>query len=260
MSAIALPQPNFWVPKFEPWRLLRPLRMDGQFFPRQRLHLDGGDLPSNIGASAVPVSFSFIDEVSTTSNQTTYSWTSRSLGTAASDRIIVVEVGAGGGTDYAVISSGSIGGETATTVSGAAIGRNCFAGLMYASVPTGGTGTISITFSGSKGRCYISWWALYGADTTHTDADEKTSETFANSINLTNLTVPSGGAAFFSFQGTTGAAGTWSGATERTDSSHESSNRHSSADTDIEGTNTVTFTMGSSSDERTIAGLAFGPA
>ncbi len=44
--------PKFWLPKFEPWRLLRPLKMfDGQFFPYQPLQFMDGLLAPIIGIS-----------------------------------------------------------------------------------------------------------------------------------------------------------------------------------------------------------------
>jgi len=48
MSALALPRP--WLLGFDPWRLLRPLQLDGQFAPGQRMQFEGaGDTEIHSG-------------------------------------------------------------------------------------------------------------------------------------------------------------------------------------------------------------------
>lgn len=57
MTALALPRPKkLWLPKFEPWRLLKPLKLDGQFAPSQYLQFLNGLLGLVEGHGGGPVS------------------------------------------------------------------------------------------------------------------------------------------------------------------------------------------------------------
>lgn len=52
-----LVRPKFWLPTFDPWRLLKPLFMDGQWFPKQEMQFEGDGIP--IGGFDPPGSQSF---------------------------------------------------------------------------------------------------------------------------------------------------------------------------------------------------------
>lgn len=109
--------------------------------------------------------FAFLQKATDTSGQTTYSFTSQNLGTADLDRYIIVSVLArSSGTGARSISSCSIGGVSAeVAVLRQTIATNSnTAALIIAKVPTGTSGTISITFSGAMVRCGIAAYRAVG--------------------------------------------------------------------------------------------------
>ena len=93
--------------------------------------------------------------------QTTYTFASQAIGTAASTRVVIV---CGGTRNSAqMISSMTIGGISATKAISAA-GASSFnsAEIWYAVVPTGTTATISLTLGSSAPRYAISVYAANG--------------------------------------------------------------------------------------------------
>ena len=64
MTALAIHRSGFWLPRFEPWRLLKPLRMDGQFQPYQPIQFEGGQqgmVPGYGASSPPPTTLTFVD-------------------------------------------------------------------------------------------------------------------------------------------------------------------------------------------------------
>jgi len=84
-----------------------------------------------------------------TNNLTTYTFNNVGLGTANTNRMVVVVV-----QTQATVSSVTIAGTTATLIGTTA----CF--LAYANVPTGTTGTVVVTHTASTSRCYIDCFAI----------------------------------------------------------------------------------------------------
>lgn len=77
MSAVAIPGighnggPRLRLPKFEPWRLLRPLKMfDGQFYPFQPLQFMDGSLAPPPGFVSGVSSLTFVDDGNSTNTAT----------------------------------------------------------------------------------------------------------------------------------------------------------------------------------------------
>lgn len=99
-----------------------------------------------------------------TDDATSYTFSSVSFGAAASNRSIVVGIGAGRSSSGARnINSVTIGGVTATIAaeqdSPAATGSNV-AGIAFAKVPTDTSGDIVVTFNGTMARCGIGVWSV----------------------------------------------------------------------------------------------------
>lgn len=106
-----------------------------------------------------------------------FSFTSQAIGDAASDRLVVVAVEVfTSGTNFA-INGVTVAGVTAAQVSNATRAESggtlkVRTELWQASVPTGTSGTIAVTFAGSVSECMVANYALYGlSSTTRADAD-----------------------------------------------------------------------------------------
>lgn len=101
--------------------------------------------------------YEYLDAKNDGTDLTTYSFAAVNFGTATADRLIVVNTGIGAAFDR-TISSATIGGVAATLVSNNS-GR---VHIISAVVPTGTSGTVSITFSGAAVRCGINAHAIKG--------------------------------------------------------------------------------------------------
>lgn len=123
-----------------------------------KLNAASGLLPAN--------SYAYEATYSSTSSATTYTFNSCDIGTAASNRVVVVTVHASGN----LFSSGSI---TSVTIAGTAATQavqspfnNNFtrSAVFYLPVATGTTATIVVNLTGGQtaARCVISTYSLYG--------------------------------------------------------------------------------------------------
>jgi len=133
------------------------------------------------GAGGI-TAFSFLSGYQDTSNATTYTYSSIDLGDADSARYIYVTFGHRSGGSGQTIASASIGGQTATIevqqYSGS--GDNC--GIFSAHVPSGTTGDIVITLSGSAVRSGIGVYRVLGSPTTKDSGGD--SDIASTSVNL----------------------------------------------------------------------------
>lgn len=99
-----------------------------------------------------------------TSNTTSYTFSSKDLGTPAVNRKVIVGVFIPDDGD--VTSTGvTIGGVTAVNVEQTSIGSS-YGGLFYADVPSGATGDIVVTPDASALGCHIGYWVAYMSDVT----------------------------------------------------------------------------------------------
>jgi len=139
-----------------------------------------------------------------------YTFSSQALGSAASDRYVIVSVGLG--ANSATVSSMTIGGVSATSVV-AASGGHHNASMWIANVPTGTTGDVVLTLSGSSDRATIGVWASYGlASTTAHDTGSSTARPATDT-----LTTLAGGFAVGYCCNQDGGTVSWTNATERFD-------------------------------------------
>jgi len=160
------------------------------------------------------VTGSFASSGVSTADLSAYTFSGVALGTAATNRHIVVAA-ATGTASAADVSSLTVGGVSASLVVRASGSDHTRSELWIASVPSGTTGDIVITWSGTKDRCGYAAWAMYGASAsasdTATDADTTPSQT---------IDVPAGGYLIAAFSGNgSGAArtATWTGPSENYD-------------------------------------------
>ncbi len=93
---------------------------------------------------------------------TTYTFTNKAIGTAATGRRIIVGVSSGAGSS-ATISSLTIGGNAATQVAflDGTVSLSMISAIYILQVDTGTTATIVVTFSGSRSSCGVGVWAAY---------------------------------------------------------------------------------------------------
>lgn len=118
-----------------------------------------------------PLTLTYTDTAVSTSDLTTYTFSTRSIGTAASGRRIIVA--AGGGTDTGsapAISSISVGGNATTSIVSNRI-ATASAALRYVDLSTGTTADIVVTFGSAVLRCGIGIWALYNGVGTSVSSD-----------------------------------------------------------------------------------------
>lgn len=173
------------------------------------------------GAAAATFSLSFVDNQQEASGLTTISYSACANGVStcnfgATDpnRIIVVCAGARMTTVNA-ISSMTIGGSSATAVSGTAIaegGTNGSNSGCYQAAPGGTSGTVSITWGAAAARTGIAIYRIVTSTATANSSDSKAS---ATTITNGTLAIAGGGKGIaFSFQRGTTTAPTWAGATQ----------------------------------------------
>lgn len=108
------------------------------------------------GGRASPLSLNYITNVVSAQAQASvgiYTFSSVSIGDAASDRLVVVCVGAirGNSTGGRRVASATIGGVSATIATDTNPFGNSVSAIIYAEVPTGTTATVVINFEGNSG-------------------------------------------------------------------------------------------------------------
>lgn len=188
------------------------------------------------GGNAASVSYRAI--YSSTTDASTYTFTSSDIGTATDRSAIVVAVHTAGNAP----SSVTVGGTSATQIN--TVGSTVITSLWRVSGVSGTTATIVVNTSGTATRCLIGVYALYNLRST-TPIDNAT--TFAlsgSSRTLTLNTIVNGVIIGCASTSASPRSFNWTGATENYDTSIESANVNSgaSAVTTSNTTTTVSFT------------------
>lgn len=148
------------------------------------------------------------------SDLTVYTFAGQALGSAASDRRILVLVGTSGNTR--TVSTLTIGGVSATQIHQVTNG-NATVEAWSAIVPTGTTGDLVVTWSGITSRCVFSLYPLYDGRGSAYDTGDSVADPFTDTIN-----VPAHGACFgLAVDDANPVTHTWSGLTEAVDSNLE---------------------------------------
>lgn len=159
----------------------------------------------------VPIAIDYVATVSSTTNLTTYTFSSASLGAEATDRVIIVAFGGTAGSSK-TISSVTIGGVAATLAVNANISWAITSGIYYAAVPSGTTGDIVITFSGSMNQCVCNVFRMTGQSSNTPAATG--SDTTGTTTSDPNCNVVTGDKVVAFSIGGDGSACAWTGATE----------------------------------------------
>lgn len=178
-------------------------------------------------AGVVTVSFQ-TPPAENTSDLSAYTFTAAPIGTAASDRIVVVGVQTRANAARSV-SGVTIGGNAATSIvvaNDTAQGADISA-LYYLAVPSGTTADIVVTLSAAMVRCAINVWAVYGSSGAPTASASDT--VFTSAALNTTLSCNANGAIIGMAEGLTGtgtASWTWSGITEQSDATSAEASNH----------------------------------
>lgn len=178
---------------------------------------------------------SFLQSAVDATGQTTYTFSGQSLGAAASDRHIIVEINARSG-GARTLDSVTIGGVSATinvNIVNSAGGNTTLSAISIANVPTGTTGDIVAVFSAAMARC---GYGAYRATDLASSTPDDTGSSTANAP-TTTLNVPADGFAVGGIYAVTGSDGSisWSGLGENYDEevggTTSGTGRHSGAKT-----------------------------
>lgn len=192
--------------------------------------------------SLAHAAFAFLQGTSSTSDLTTYTFSSQNTGTAAADRYIIVAIESRSATSGRTISTVTVGGESATQVvqqTNSTSGANV-CGLYIVALPTGTSGDVVVTFSGGMARAAIQ---LYRADDLASATAVDTDNSVANAPSVT-LTTAAGFAVGCVFsQNTTTAS--WANLTEDSEEAPEGTPCTSASATTSAGTVTPTCTIAS---------------
>lgn len=158
----------------------------------------------------------FLQAASSSSDATTYTFSSQNIGTAAGDRHIVC-FSASRGVGTLAVNSVTIGGVSATQAAEndrTSGGVTNSASLDIAAVPTGTTGDVVVTYSGGMLRAGISLWRLDDlASATPHDFDGSSANAPTCALDIPDDGCAIGGA--ITAQDT--ASTSWSGLTENHD-------------------------------------------
>lgn len=210
------------------------------------------------GKKITPVTVTYTANASSSANASSYTYTAQSIGSASSDRVVIVGV-----TGVNVQASAvTVGGISASKIATATDGATENVTLWTASVPTGTTADIVVTMTGSEVRNGIAVWSKVGGVGSTTVA---TTGAVSNGPATTSINVPSNGGlvamVVWAGSGSTPSA-TWAGPTldynsgtiEASTGASGASKNYTSAQTGL----TVTATNSSSTSWYAMAVAAFG--
>lgn len=170
------------------------------------------------GTVAAPVVSSFLSGNDLVDNASaSKTWAGLSLGTAASDRKIIVGVTRRIGTGTLVINTLTVGGVSATRIATFNIASGYQIEFWGAAVPTGTTGDVVVNVAeAGVGRISVILWRTTGVQS-FTATDSKTDNTISSRTLAVSLNVSANGAGFAATYFNQGNLATtvWSGLTER---------------------------------------------
>lgn len=166
-----------------------------------------------------------------TTSQTTYTFSSVSFGTEASDRVTIVGFASRANASGRTINSVTINGVSATYANIGSFtdaSNSDFAAIYYADNPTGTTGDVVITFNAAMLRCSLQVFRMVGhlSSAPYDIAADNTGDPLDGNVN-----VVAGGAAIgvVNVQGGGGTGNAWTGLTESVDAVLTGSHQWSTA-------------------------------
>lgn len=159
-----------------------------------------------------PPTLDYITSSSSTSDLTTYTFSGVSIGTATSDRLVIVGAASTETGGLRTVSSISIGGINGT-LHEAPAGDWHPVGLASRAVSSGTTADIVVTFSGGVARCMIFVWTLknYVSATPYDSDSIQGTSSISRSV---TFNIPAHGVAVYVASKGADTSFTWSSATE----------------------------------------------
>jgi hypothetical protein len=129
-------------------------------------YADSGYFGKDVNGTYPAIGATWRGSYSSDSDDTSYTNSAAALGTADADRYVVVAIPIYQGTSNITISSVTVGGVSATKIHGETFdsggGNRSLVDYWKVNVPTGTTGDIVITPSGTAPRMSFSWWTCIG--------------------------------------------------------------------------------------------------
>jgi len=161
----------------------------------------------------VSFDLSYLTSATSSADQTTYTFSSQSFGTADTDRYIVVGVGFVSRNEPQTISSVTIGGVAATALTARSEQDegtwSSVAQFWIAAVPSGTTGDVVVALNAQASACGVGLWRLITDDITPHDTATDTADTISVNVN-----VQDGGGVCAIAMCRNGSTTTWTGVTE----------------------------------------------
>lgn len=162
-----------------------------------QLTLTGAGRGGGGGAACVGLCLTYRGHYESATDATSYTSTASALGTASSDRVVIVALASGTSGANANFSAVTVGGVSATRIVNTTGGGSTrLLEMWFALVPSGSTGDIVVTASSTVQRLALDWWTITGTtQTTYAARNAANVEVNTNggSISSTALTVPTGG-------------------------------------------------------------------
>lgn len=207
--------------------------------------------------SAGTVTRTFQARTATTTDLTEYTYSGAAIGTAASDRKVVVGIlGRSTNPSTRTISSVTVAGVSATQAVYVSNTIGNVSAFYVADVPTGTTGDVVVTWNDTMQNSTIGVYAMYGAasSTPHDTATD-----IASAYSQT-LDIPAKGVGFACGAVQANTTATWAGLTEDADATTESElTTFSSAEfATLQTGLTISMTQGSGTDG-VMSMCSFGP-
>jgi hypothetical protein len=207
--------------------------------------------PYSFGGDNI-TSLSFIESKTSTADATTYTITGVDFGAADSNRRVVIGFASRSGNAGHNVSSATIGGITATVLAQHTAnvgGGHSLVALIAADVPTGASGTVSVTLSNGAVRAIIGVYRIL-ANNALAVANSASSSTSTGSSTSVTVSVEKGALLAVAITFTTGPTLSFSGiANDDFDATAESANAGTASELiTASASQTVTATRSSGSD------------
>lgn len=177
-----------------------------------------------LGVVNTPISVALGGSAVSTADASSYTFSAVGIGTASSDRTVIVAAFARNSGSTASISSVTVGGLSATQQSSAnynVAGGSSVCGLYTIPYPTGTTDDVVVTLPGTYARAGVAVYAVYGLVSVTPSATA--SATNATTLNL-NTNVTAGSVCIGAVYTNPNGSATWTGLTEDLDILIESAN------------------------------------
>ncbi len=215
-------------------------------------------------SSVIPVDITYNGQYSDESNRSSYTWSSAPIGTATSDRKVIVGVASTGNNSGVSVSGCTIGGVSATQelyVSSTEPDNRSQLVFYSRTITSGTTATVTVNLTGSQDRFGMVSYSVYNSTGTNATASDTVD---SSGVLSASVNCPDNGAVLgFAFNQENGGTWTWSGLSENVDVDIGGGNSSmSGAHTEFTsgGSKSVSATCTDSSPLRQVLGLiSFNP-